>query len=378
MPTLILMLSALAVLPGCTIWRSQGVSPERALVADGPTSVKLVRASGDTRMLNDPLIEGDSVVGWVHVGRSMVRSAVTVLASCAAGWRVVPVSPMAIDSLGPKVRVTRQNGQRVVIDEPVIRGDSVAGTSDTGKVAVPLPDIARVAIPAAALASSESARRSSRRRCLVWKLTLVLHTLVMSAPLLAQQDSPLPSVVYQRAPLERFDAMPADTQPMRIRPTHWVEGGIIGGASLGTVGLLLGLAWCGYEGSDRPCLANALLGAALAGGAGLAIGALIGGLFPKNPKDRAVSATNPLLPDLGGGADGELVLVPNQGLAEEHRIRHKLVEPAFVAQTGGAEPQVGESDGRSDRARPRCRTLGRSVSARPSTQPARRGQRSGP
>jgi hypothetical protein len=77
----------------------------------------------------------------------------------------------------------------------------------------------------------------------------------------------------------------ADTVPKQIPPTHWVEGGIIGGIALGAFGIWLGHGLCQDTdaGSEPGCTAKAVIGGGIVGGGiGFLLGALIGGQFPKN------------------------------------------------------------------------------------------------
>ena len=76
----------------------------------------------------------------------------------------------------------------------------------------------------------------------------------------------------------------ADTVPRQIRPTHWVEGGIVGGLALGAFGIWLGNEICQKTdaGGEPGCTARSVVGGAIVGGGiGFLIGALIGGQFPK-------------------------------------------------------------------------------------------------
>jgi hypothetical protein len=66
------------------------------------------------------------------------------------------------------------------------------------------------------------------------------------------------------------------------RPSHWLAGGLIGGALLGAGGLAFTAGMCNEDsGSDnctRPIIGSALVGAGL----GFTIGALIGGQIPRD------------------------------------------------------------------------------------------------
>jgi hypothetical protein len=74
-----------------------------------------------------------------------------------------------------------------------------------------------------------------------------------------------------------------DSIPREIRPTHWKEGALIGGLSLG-----LGLAFLAdglCRSSDSGGCGGATTGGFVLGGViGGLIGALVGGQFPKGPE----------------------------------------------------------------------------------------------
>jgi hypothetical protein len=79
-----------------------------------------------------------------------------------------------------------------------------------------------------------------------------------------------------------FSAEPVDTVVRDIKPTHWKEGGIIGGLALGAAGGLLGSAFCGDSDVGGSCT-GLIVGGALGGAVlGFLTGALVGGQFPKH------------------------------------------------------------------------------------------------
>lgn len=62
-------------LGGCATWQNATGNPAAAL-ATGPTSVRLVPAGVSTPiLLQDPAVEHDSLVGWLHAGGGTTRSA---------------------------------------------------------------------------------------------------------------------------------------------------------------------------------------------------------------------------------------------------------------------------------------------------------------
>jgi hypothetical protein len=69
------------------------------------------------------------------------------------------------------------------------------------------------------------------------------------------------------------------------RPTYWLTGGLIGGVAMGVLGAVVGAGMCAEDETDQStgtCILAGLGGAAIVGGVGFTVGALIGGLFPKS------------------------------------------------------------------------------------------------
>ena len=72
-------------------------------------------------------------------------------------------------------------------------------------------------------------------------------------------------------------------------PTYWKSGLLIGGILGGALGMALGSAFCGMSDlSTRNCTGAALGGALMLGSSAGAVGALVGGLFPRPPKQPAL------------------------------------------------------------------------------------------
>lgn len=115
------------------------------------------------------------------------------------------------------------------------------------------------------------------------RCVLALLLMLVAGTALEAQLAPGGSVAFKSVPFERFGMAPPDTQPMRIKPTYWKQGALIGGAIGGLMGLLVAAAWCGDGdgGTGRGCAANIALGTLVVGGTGMALGAFIGSAFPK-------------------------------------------------------------------------------------------------
>lgn len=68
---------------------------------------------------------------------------------CGAGWSQVAVAPTALESEPMEVRVTLDNGSRVVFDVPRIERDSLFGEVDGAPRAMAMADVQRLALPVA-------------------------------------------------------------------------------------------------------------------------------------------------------------------------------------------------------------------------------------
>jgi hypothetical protein len=101
--------------------------------------------------------------------------------------------------------------------------------------------------------------------------------------------NPAASVLYGGLPSSPLDVQGLkpeshDSIGRLVKPTHWKEGGILGGLVLGGFSVWLSNEICEYagEGQARGCGGKAVLGGLVGGGLGFLIGALIGGQFPKH------------------------------------------------------------------------------------------------
>jgi hypothetical protein len=63
---ILLALVALAGLTGCTTWKPENVAPVQALKRPVPVTLRVTMMNGETRYLDSPRIEGDSLVGNAH------------------------------------------------------------------------------------------------------------------------------------------------------------------------------------------------------------------------------------------------------------------------------------------------------------------------
>ena len=119
---------------------------------------------------------------------------------------------------------------------------------------------------------------------------LLLLVLVGGAgPTTLSGQGPAPVLSYATAhpelhPAEaRWGTLPDTVRTYRA--SYWQEGLFIGGGVAGLFGAALGGGFCSMsESSNDNCTLAAISGFAIMGGAGASLGALIGGLFPKSPR----------------------------------------------------------------------------------------------
>jgi hypothetical protein len=85
-----------------------------------------------------------------HRRTPLPRGAIALLLLVAAcsSWRTEPVTPtQLIQSRQPrKIRIERVDGTRLVLAQPFVRGDTVAGTVRRDTVRIAESDISRVAV----------------------------------------------------------------------------------------------------------------------------------------------------------------------------------------------------------------------------------------
>jgi hypothetical protein len=72
-----------------------------------------------------------------------------IATGCGAGWSQVPVAPTALESEPMEVRVTRDDGSRVVFSVPRIERDSLFGEVDGRPRVMALSEVRRLALPVA-------------------------------------------------------------------------------------------------------------------------------------------------------------------------------------------------------------------------------------
>jgi hypothetical protein len=122
-------------------------------------------------------------------------------------------------------------------------------------------------------------------------LQLILLLFLISPNGAAAQQSPsrvagpvsIPLIISPHARWAVGQPLALDSIPPDIRPTHWKEGALIGGLSMGLGLALLADGLCQNSDSGGSCGGAMTAGFLLGGVIGGIIGALIGGQFPKAP-----------------------------------------------------------------------------------------------
>ena len=72
-----------------------------------------------------------------------------VATGCGAGWSQVAVAPTALESEPMEVRVTREDGSRVVFSLPRIERDTLFGEVEGKPRAMAMAEVERLALPVA-------------------------------------------------------------------------------------------------------------------------------------------------------------------------------------------------------------------------------------
>jgi len=114
---------------------------------------------------------------------------------------------------------------------------------------------------------------------LLFRILLTAPLLLAPRPLPAQRVAPVPAyAVATLPPLASAPHFAADSLVQKLPRTYWLEGGLIGGVSLG----LMTLMWArGMRESNRENIVGDVAGFALGFGTGFAAGSLVGGQFHK-------------------------------------------------------------------------------------------------
>ncbi len=114
-----------------------------------------------------------------------------------------------------------------------------------------------------------------------------------------------PTLTAQIAPLTTFETwapgypqvgsanaslVPLPDSVHRYPRTYWKDGLLVGGVLGGLLGGALGAAVCGFGETESNCTGSTIGGAVMFGASVGAVGALIGGLFPKPPPNDVTEA----------------------------------------------------------------------------------------
>jgi hypothetical protein len=146
----LIAVSLLLQVAACATWQhpKTSLNPADYVSAERPQHVLVTTKSGRKISLVHPEVTGDSLVAGVYSGEvprtkpvalaGVTPTAITVLKADEGGYR--------------QIRVATDDGQAVVVDDPVFRGDSVLGTQPLAphgkRTGVPLSDIKAIDVRA--------------------------------------------------------------------------------------------------------------------------------------------------------------------------------------------------------------------------------------
>ena len=125
----------------------------------------------------------------------------------------------------------------------------------------------------------------SVRRVAMFGVALALLATAPGKSVLAQLAARPFATIPPAWPISSGDAatpFSRDSQLPSPPPTHWLEGGLIGGVIVGALGVTLAEGLCGLSDSQASCGGAGIRGALVGGSLGFCIGALIGGQVPKH------------------------------------------------------------------------------------------------
>lgn len=106
MLTRLALIAALAVLPSlgaCTSWRPAAVGPAELLETESPESIRVARADGTAIVMDNPRLEGDSIVGAERECRTAAGPRPGGRTVCYTGEKV---GVSIADTEGVEVRAT--------------------------------------------------------------------------------------------------------------------------------------------------------------------------------------------------------------------------------------------------------------------------------
>jgi hypothetical protein len=129
--------------------------------------------------------------------------------------------------------------------------------------------------------------------CCVLPARAPAHAQSVTWPQLSQFAT---SPIYQNYPTHHRAALrlireSPDTVMRQIKPTHWKEGGLVGGLLLGAFGAWFGNEICKNDDVADHCIGPILGGVVGGGAAGFLLGAFVGGQFPKHVQQQSADSS---------------------------------------------------------------------------------------